>query len=129
MENTSRRNIAYLIIFSVIVMMFSSIIVNRYSFKGYPASGDEGSLWFQTELFKEGKLWNRSLDKSVMGLFKRHHVVTTEEREYSKYPPGPALLFAMIPGDYNGFIANTLLNSDSRSSCSLYIPLFSFFLR
>lgn len=110
MENTSRRNIAYLIVFSVIVMMFSSIIVNRYSFKGHPASGDEASLWFQTELFKEGKLWNQSLDKSVMGLFKRHHVVTTEEREYSKYPPGPALLFAMIPGDYNGFIANALLN-------------------
>lgn len=110
MENTSRRNIAYLIIFSVIVMMFSSIIVNRYSFKGYPASGDEASLWFQSELFKEGKLWNQSLDRSVMGLFKRHHVVTTEEREYSKYPPGPALLFALIPGDYNGFIANAALN-------------------
>lgn len=110
MENTSRRNIAYLIIFSVIVMLFSSIIVNHYSLKGYPASGDEASLWFQSELFKEGKLWNRSLDKSVMGLFKRHHVVTTEEREYSKYPPGPAILFAMMPGDYSGFIANTILN-------------------
>jgi len=110
MEKTNRRNIIIMAIFSVIIMTSVSIAVNTFTLRKYPASGDEASLWFQSELFKEGKLWNESLDKNIMGLFKRHHVVTTGEKEYSKYPPGPSLFFSIIPGDFNGFFANVFFN-------------------
>lgn len=129
MEKTSPRNILTLIFFSVIIMTCASIAVNHFSFKEYPASGDEASHWFQSELFKEGKLWNESLDRNIMGLFKRHHVVTTEKKEYSKYPPGPSLFFSIIPGSSNGFLLNILFNSVTYTAALLILLEFgmSFF--
>ena len=126
MDNISRRNITLLIIFSIIIMTSASIAVNTFTLKKYQASGDEASLWFQSELFKEGKLWNKSLDKNIMGLFKRHHVVTTEEKEYSKYPPGPSLFFSIIPGSTNGYIANIIFNSITFAAGILILFEFGF---
>lgn len=126
MEKASWRNITFLILFSIITMMLASTSVNRYSLKKYPASGDEASLWFQSELFKEGKLWNNSLDKNIMGLFKRHHVVTTEQKEYSKYPPGPSLFFSIIPGNNNGYLANVFFNSVTFIAALLILFEFGF---
>ncbi len=68
----------------------------QYSLKRYPVSGDEISMMFQADVFSRGKLWNTTMDLSVAPHFKRHHVVTLPEREFSKYPPGVPLLMALF---------------------------------
>jgi len=68
----------------------------QYSLKRYPVSGDEISMIFQADVFSRGMLWNRTMANEIAPHFKRHHVITTPEREYSKYPPGMPLLMALF---------------------------------
>jgi hypothetical protein len=79
---------------ALILVAGSAWTVHRGILQGEPYSGDESSMRFQARLFSEGQLWARPLAGEVQPFFTRHHVVVDGDKEYSKYPPGQALLLA-----------------------------------
>lgn len=95
-----------------------SLYVQKTVLYDTPVSGDESSMVFQGQLFANGELFHENSSPQTEGVFKRHHVVLTNKKEYSKYPPGMALLFAA---------AIKLHNSDA-SLVNLFLSLISFLL-
>ncbi|HOW51391.1 MAG TPA: hypothetical protein PLV42_05020 [bacterium] len=89
---------AYLLAMILLVPLMAYLwsFTVQYSLKRYAVSGDEVSMIFQAEVFSRGMLWNKTMDSAIAPHFKRHHVITTPEREYSKYPPGLPLVMALF---------------------------------
>ncbi|MCK5807828.1 hypothetical protein KAH37_02460 [bacterium] len=87
-----------------------SLYVQKSVLQNTPVSGDESSMVFQGELFAGGEIYHPNSCPQASGIFKRHHVVMTRQKEYSKYPPGMALLFAsaMRLGNKSAGAANLL---------------------
>ncbi len=89
-----RRAAIYFLVGSVPLILYLWHFTQEHSLKRYAVSGDETSLLFQAEIFSRGMLWNKPLPIEVAPHFKRHHVATLPDREFSKYPPGFPLLLA-----------------------------------
>lgn len=77
------------------LLLYLWYFTHTYSLKRYAVSGDETSMIFQAEVFSRGMLWNTPPAPEVAPHFKRHHVVTLHDREFSKYPPGFPLLLTV----------------------------------
>jgi hypothetical protein len=62
-----------------------SLYIQKTVLHNTPVSGDESSMVFQGQLFANGELFHKNSCSQAEGIFKRHHVVLTDKKEYSKY--------------------------------------------
>jgi len=90
------------------IMIYSYIFTQNHSLQNLPVSGDEASMYFQAELFSDGKLFNH-LPEEIGKFFKRHHVIINGEKEFTKYPPGFSALLALFMLLNIGWVTNILV--------------------
>ncbi len=120
----TRKRVLFVIVLSALVLhLLLASYVRLSVLHDEVMSGDESSMLFQARLFAHGHLYRKNRCPSVGGVFKRHHVVLTKQREYSKYPPGiPALAaVAIIFGDTKARLVNLLLSTVALLLLSLIV--------